>query len=299
MKPSNFTDDGFTISWDPVRRSFNYYVDLWKVNYTADKGIDENYGFEDGTLPEGVTADGSVEEGIGVDGTNGFRFGSNGVDAALVTPEFGGTLGSMSFSAYFDLPNGYTNEDYDPQWFLGTLLVDGLTDDGWQMLAEVVCDAFYVPCGYWMTYVLEGERFAGNFKAIRLYPEGFKESNSLILDNITLWGERPYELVRAEGSTIHDPENDDYAYNSYANTEHGDPCRYTFTGLDPEGEYWYRVRSHNVADFTVGEKHHAFGVAAPRLEKATAVGNGSYTANWTDAPKAQNYPGAQLRRRPR
>ncbi len=288
-EPSNFTDDGFTISWDPVRRSFNYYVDLWKVNYTADKGIDENYDFENGSIPEGVTADGEVEDGIGVNGTKGFRFGSNGVDAAFLTPEFPGTIGSMTFSAYFDLPDGHTNEDYDPEWFLGTLLVDGLTDDGWQPLAQVVCDAFYVGYGYYMNYILEGERFADRFKAIRFYPEGFKEGNSLILDNVTLWGERPFELVRADGSIVYVPDDDDYAYNYYGNTEHGDPCRYTFTGLDPETEYWYRVRSHNVHDFTIGEKHHAFGVAAPQLLKPTAIGNGSYTANWTDAPKAQNF----------
>ena len=288
-EPSKFTDDGFTINWDPVRRSFNYYIDLWKVNYTSDKGIDDNYDFENGTLPEGVTADGTVEDGIGVNESKGLRFNSNGVDAALITPEFGGTLGFLSFSAYFDLPDGYTNDDYDPQWFLGTLLVDGLTDDGWQPLAEVVCDAFYVPAGYYVNYILEGERFEGRYKSVRLYPEGFKEGNSLVLDNVKVWGERPFELVRADGSSVYDPTDDDYAYNYYGNTEHGDPCSYTFTGLDPETEYWYRVRSHNVYDFTIGEKHHAFGVAAPALLKATDIGNGSYTANWIDAPKAQNF----------
>lgn len=30
-------------------------------------------------------------------------------------------------------------------------------------------------------------------------------------------------------------------------------------------------------------------MAAPRLLEATNVGSGSYTANWADAPKAQNY----------
>ena len=34
-EPTEFTNDGFTINWDPVRRSFDYYIDLWQVNYTC------------------------------------------------------------------------------------------------------------------------------------------------------------------------------------------------------------------------------------------------------------------------
>lgn len=33
----------------------------------------------------------------------------------------------------------------------------------------------------------------------------------------------------------------------------------------------------------------AAGVAAPRLLEAANVGSRNYTANWADAPKAQNY----------
>lgn len=286
-EPSDFTDDGFTINWDPVRRSFNYYIDLWKVNYTADKGIDENYDFESGSLPEGTTADGAeIESGIGKDGSKGLRLGYNGIDAAFVTPEFAGTLGSATFSAYFDVPEGV---EMDPEWGYGTLLIDGLTDDGWQPVSSVVSDGFWTQTGYFYNFSLDGAQFENRYKGLRFYPEGFAASASLIIDNLALWGARPFVLERAEGSNLHDPENDDYAYNYYYKTEHNDPCRYTFTGLDPETEYWYRVRGHNVQDFSIGEKHHAFGVAAPSLLEATNVGGGSYTANWTDAPKAQNY----------
>lgn len=291
-EPSNFTDDGFTINWDPVRRSFNYYIDLWKVNYTADKGIDENYDFESGSLPEGTTADGpEIEDGAGVDGSKGLRLDINGVDAAFETPDFGKNLGSVTFSAYFDVPLEPTQDDYDPEWYLGTLLIDGLTDDGWQPVASVTADGFLTIGGFFYNYELSGEKFEDRYRALRFYTEGFKAPYSLVLDNIDLWGARPYILTRVEGEEgrIYDPENDDYAYNYYYHTEHNDPCRYTFTDLDPETEYWYRVRSHNVRDFSVGEKHHAFGVAAPRLLEATNVGGGSYTANWADAPKAQNY----------
>ena len=54
---TNFTNDGFTINWDPVRRSYNYYIDLYKQVYTADNGIDITYDFNDGKLPEGTKAD--------------------------------------------------------------------------------------------------------------------------------------------------------------------------------------------------------------------------------------------------
>lgn len=289
-EPSRFTDDGFTINWDPVRRSYNYYIDLWKVNYTADKGIDENYDFESGSLPEGTTADGpEIEDGAGVDGSKGLRLDINGVDAAFVTPDFGSTLGLVTFTAYFDVPTEPTNDDMDPEWGLGTLLIDGLTDDGWQPVSSVMADGFWTPGGYFLNYMLDGTQFEGRYKGLRFYAEGFKAPYSVVLDNIDLWGARPFVLERAEGSKLYDPENDDYAYNYYYHSEHNDPCSYTFTGLDPDTEYWYRVRSHNVSDFSVGEKRHAFGVAAPRLQNASAIGGGSYTANWTDAPKAQNY----------
>ncbi|MDE5758150.1 MAG: hypothetical protein K2H85_06010, partial [Allobaculum sp.] len=75
----------------------------------------------------------------------------------------------------------------------------------------------------------------------------------------------------------------------YYTDEKDSNSSYTFKGLDPEAEYWYRVRSHNVREFSIGEKYHAFGVPAPELKEASNVGNGSYTANWTDAPKAQSY----------
>ena len=288
-QPSNFTDDGFTISWDPVRRSFNYYIDLWRVNYTADKGISEYYDFESGSLPEGTTADGpEIEDGAGIDGSKGLRLDINGVDAAFATPDFGKNLGSVTFTVYFDVPTEPTNDDMDPEWGLGTLLIDGLTDDGWQPVSSVMADGFWTPGGYFLNYVLDGAQFEGRYKGLRFYAEGFKAPYSVVLDNLALWGARPFELISEETGTVFDPENDN-PYDEYYHTEHGDPCSYTFAGLDPEGEYWYRVRSHNVNDFSVSEKHHAFGVAAPRLLEATNVGSGSYTANWTDAPKAQSY----------
>ena len=289
-EPSNFTDDSFTINWDPVRRSFNYYIDLWKVNYTAEKGIDENYDFESGSLPAGTTADGpEIEDGAGVDGSKGLRLDINGVDAAFATPDFGSALGSVTFTAYFDVPTEPTKDDMDPEWGLGTLLIDGLTDDGWQPVSYVMADGFMTRGGYFLNYELSGAQFEDRYKGLRFYAEGFKAPYSVVLDNLAFWGARPFVLERAEGGSLRDPENDDYAYNYYYKTEHNDPCKYTFTGLDPETEYWYRVRSHNVSDFSVGEKHHALGVAAPRLLEATNVGGGSYTANWADAPKAQNY----------
>lgn len=287
---SDFTDDGFTINWDPVRRAFNYYIDLWKVNYTAESGVDENYDFEGGSLPEGTTAPGAeVENGIGMDGTKGLRINTNGVDAAFVTPTFSAALGSLSFAVYFDVPRDFEFSDLDPKWYLGTLLVDGLTDDGWQPIASVPCDGFWSPGGYYFPFTLEGAQFEDRYKAVRFYAEGLKGTNSLILDNISVWAERPFVLERAEGSSLYNPDDDDYAYNYLCHTENGDPCSYTFAGLDANTEYWYRVRSHHVFDFSIGEKHHAFGVAAPTLLNATNVGGGSYTANWKDAPKAQNY----------
>lgn len=57
LPETNFTPTSFTINWQPVRRSFNYYLDLWSKEYTSDEPIEDTFGFEDGQLPEGFTAE--------------------------------------------------------------------------------------------------------------------------------------------------------------------------------------------------------------------------------------------------
>lgn len=290
--PTHFTADGFTINWDPVRRSQNYYIDLWQVNYTADSGVSEFIDFEDGTLPSDWVADeASIENGNGVDGGFGLQIGYNGAGAALESPDYGKKLNALELNVMFEINDegAYNNEKG-----YGFLLIDGLTEDGWQPIGQICCDGFRTRGGIYYRYKVEGADFENLYTAIRMYTDGVADANHVWIDNVNLYAERPYELVRVveDGHYQYIPnegDDPDAPYNYWVYTRPADPCSYTFSGLDSETEYWYRVRSHYVSDFSIGEKYHAFGVASPTLESATAIGGGAYTAHWKDAPKAQSY----------
>lgn len=284
--PTAFKNDGFTINWDPVRRSYNYYIDLWKTVYTADSGIDEKADFESETLPEWLAGP-QVEyaEGEGADGSNAVAIVADGESCGLTMADMGMKLGSFTTKVKFQCDDLETREE--PIY----LMYDVLGDNGWEPFGYLVCDGWFTMPGYYYEVVVDGEDFEDMYKAVRVYTIGTTENSKVFIDDMAVWSKRPFVLERVEGEhgAIYDPDDDDYNYNYYVYTEYKDPCSFTFEGLDPDTEYWYRVRSHNVREFSIGEKHHAFGVAAPELTPATNVAAGSYTANWTDAPKAQKY----------
>lgn len=294
MNPvTDFKNDSFTINWDPMRRSYNYYIDLWKTVYTADSGIDATYDFEGDELPAWLTGDDyEIVDGEGYEGSKAFMFTFDGQDAALSTVDEGKKLTSLTTRVKFRM---------DDENSALTLMYDVYGDNGWEPFGYLQCDGFWTGPGYYYNVILDGEEFEDKYTAVRVYPEGVTEDNGIYLDNMSLLAKRPFVLERVESDFghVYDPENDDYAYNYYTYTGIGskyDPqdlgrtaTHYTFVGLDPNTEYWYRVRSHHVSEFSVGEKYHAFGVAAPELLPATNVTTGSYTANWKDAPKAQKY----------
>lgn len=283
---TNFTNDGFTINWDPVRRSYNYYIDLYKQVYTADSGVNITYDFNDGKLPEGTKADeAQFVEGEGVDESTALMLGYDGEGAAFETPNFGVKLKSFTSKLKFEIN--------DVENYGAMIIYDVLTDNGWEPFGYLEYDGFWTTGGYYNTVVLNGPQFEDKYYAVRFYTLELSPENKVYIDDINAFSPRPFVLERVydeEKSMENNPDNDDNPYNFYYYTDNKDSnSSYTFTGLDPETEYWYRVRSHNVTEFSIGEKYHAFGVPAPKLEDATNVGNGSYTANWIDAPKAQSY----------
>ena len=286
---SNFTNDGFTINWQPVRRSFDYFIDLWKAVYTEQQGVNDLYDFENGVVPDCfASSDGTLVEGIGKDGTDGFRINASGADNAVTTQTYDTPLTTADLNFMFEL----NNMDPDEEFWYGSLVIEGLTDNGWETLMDTMCDGYWTPGWYYFDWKGEGPAFEGRYYALRFYTKNMADDNYVALDNIHLWTPRPFTLERIydpERGYIQNPDNDDDPYNLYTYTDHRAPCSYTVTGLDPDGEYYYRIRSHNVYDFAGTERHHALGVAAPALQSPTDITGTSFTARWTDAPKAQSY----------
>lgn len=281
---TNFTNDGFTINWDQVRRSYNYFIDLWKTVYTAPSGINETCGFEEDKLPEWLAGDVEFVEGKGYNGSKGALISHDGVDGGLTTSDMGMKLHSFSSKVMFSADMGNIDNDH-----MLTIYYDVYGENGWEPFGYLAMDGWFTGPDYYYELDMSGPEFEDMFTAVRMYAENTDEDSMIYVDDLSIYSARPYVLERV--GEIDNPENDDYAYNYYCYTDDDDrrATSYTFTGLDPETEYWYRVRSHNVREFSIGEKHHAFGVAAPRLLPATNISSSSYTANWEDAPKAQSY----------
>lgn len=113
-----------------------------------------------------------------------------------------------------------------------------------------------------------------------------EEGEYILVDNIDIATNRPFRLERVFGENSSDwgDESNDTYY------DYTDGTSYTFTGLDPETEYYYSVRGHYVFTFSDKLIYHAFGVCSPEVLPASNIdSNGSFTANWNLAPKATGY----------
>jgi hypothetical protein len=288
---TDFYEDGFTISWAPVRHSFDYYIDLWKMEYTSESAA-YAIDFEDASALDGwTTNDCEIIENSGEENSRSLKFNTNGEDGAFVTPTYTEKIASLSYSAKFEISDEEALNGYG---IYGMMFVDGLGDNGWEPItdADMYCDGNIIPGGKYYQYTIKGESFSDKYYAVRFYQYGVLSDNYLTIDNVNVQLQRPYELVRLvgeENGAIRDTENDDANYNRYHFTNSPYIFSYTFTDLDPEGEYYYRVRSHNVSEFAGTEKHHALGIASPALLPATKVKEDGFTANWEEVTKADSY----------
>ena len=283
---TNVTESSMQLNWDDVRLSSNFYVDLWERREGDDPGLNEIYDFENG-LPEGASviniesnepADYTIEDAVGNNGTKGLVIKSDNV--AFATANYGKKLSSAIVGYRVDVANWETFN----QW--GVLIFDVLTDEGWKEYASDMLSNG-VTEGEMSGLILEDETFTNQFYAIRVYALGLGEGNSLIFDDFQLQADAPFELVRVyrPGYEKEGWEDDD-PYNYYIYT---DKTSIVIEDLDPVTEYYYRVRSHNLYDFSTGEKHHVDAIATPVVKPATDITESGFTANWEPVSKAEQY----------
>lgn len=274
---TDFQADRFTIEWQPLRKAFEYYVDLYKMTYTSDTDGAFSEDFENYTAPQegwGVTSS-EISPDKGMDGSKAMVMYDRDT---LTTPENGATYKTMDFYMKF-----VTHYD-DPYMSMATVYVDGLTESGWKTVAYIY--ASYFIDGDIVRLSDEIYGFANTYKAIRIRPGDMEEGEYILVDNIDIATNRPFRLERVFGensSDWGDDSNDTYY-------DYTDGTSYTFTGLDPETEYYYSVRGHYVFTFSDKLIYHAFGVCSPEVLPASNIdSHGSFTANWNLAPKATGY----------
>ena len=274
---TDFQADRFTIEWQPLRKAFEYYVDLYKMTYTSDTDGAFSEDFENYTAPQegwGVTSS-EISPDKGMDGSKAMVMYDRDT---LTTPENGATYKTMDFYMKF-----VTHYD-DPYMSMATVYVDGLTESGWKTVAYIY--ASYFIDGDIVRLSDEINGFANTYKAIRIRPGDMEEGEYILVDNIDIATNRPFRLERVFGENSSDwgDESNDTYY------DYTDGTSYTFTGLDPETEYYYSVRGHYVFTFSDKLIYHAFGACSPEVLPASNIdSNGSFTANWNLAPKATGY----------
>lgn len=287
VKVTDFQPDNFTIEWQPVKRAYNYYVNLYKKVYTTDGDQTYKEDFENYTPGDDWTFTSStVVDGMGKNGSKALLL-QNGDE--LVTPYNGSKYKNFKFWMKAVYPDGYTEDQiYADEGFIS---IDLLTKDGWKFYSGFYGWGFvgdeYNDCDM----NVEGWNLFdnGNFYGVRLRFENFPEGAKIYFDEAEAIVNRGYQLefVKGKNSADHGYGDDMTKYDTT------DETSYTFKNLDPQSEYFYGVRAHVAADknlFSQWKLYECFEVAAPQVLEATNVDErGSFTAHWMPSPKATRY----------
>lgn len=277
LDATNFTNDGFTANWSTVKDADSYLLNLYEKNVEDAIVIEDfdnlnivsgtnfldatNPGFTEGwTVTYGLTKNRDHISHNGYDGSVGMIFRATG--EGFITPVYKNRI--QDFSFYAAHPSG------EP--CMSTLVVLVMVNGEWGALGNYDIERISA----------DGEiiRLSSNFpeggvEAIQVY---FKKNEQydtgkdvdIIMDHIRL-------LTYPEGEIV--KRDIPVSATSYA-----------FKGLEPEKDYAYTIRAVKGEDISAESKEKmAVGLAAPELLDASNIGDGSYTANWKYAPKAEGY----------
>lgn len=274
-----YNDSDFTVAWDPVRAAASYYVNLYKKEYTSESGLSFGADFNDKEFPEDWTFtpadDLSFCDSDGKDGSPSVIL-HNG--DTLITPNASAIMKTMKF--YMRMVE---EEDPDDPYSLyyATIGIAGMKDGKWTSLGHFYGYYFMDGRDIDMDESTEGE-FANQFQCIRFVVDGLTEGGYVVLDNFDITTDRTFAYTPIYDDAL---SYEGLFYDNVNTTE------YTFKNIEPEGDYYYNVRSKYILlESTSDVLYHALGVAAPKLLPATDIDErGSYTANWKAAPKATRY----------
>ncbi|MGI6223516.1 MAG: hypothetical protein ACOYJG_07895 [Prevotella sp.] len=297
---SNFKKDGsFDLSWEPVRKAYDYRIKLFQKHYTSESNevIEEDF--------ENLNSDGSgISEGWtliqhsndcmttneGADGTKGLKLYSGDT---LITPIGNSKYQKMKFWA-----SAIYSSDDEKDSDQGYISVDVLDDNGWTSAGWINMNAFaYQPgdldCEEFFYYT----GFKDKYKALRFIIQSDYDDAYLVMDNFNIELGRPYEFVDVTPNSAYGKQcgyvnTFKTTMNTYEIDDDSEDNKQEpfYANLDPEGEYYYQIAGHYLYQETWSKMYAAIGVATPELKPATNMDErGSYTANWEASPKATGY----------
>ncbi len=285
LAETNIGNTSFTANWNSTRKAFNYVVNLYKKVYTSESDtlITENFESvnEDGSnLPAGWTfqlhSDKKVQN-VGADDSKGLFLQNNDT---ITTPYTFSKLKEMKMWLRIYDPKPYDLSDMDNiNWdaFDATIHIQALTLNEWKDVATITYgESTSAGVEANLTKSLGTSKYYG----LRFYVTGLPEGDHVALDNISITMGRPGTLAPADFKT----ESDETAQEDRTSNTH-----YTFSGLDPEGDYYYTVNAHYLTKYSDGDMRHLVAVGTPALKEATDITGDSYTANWEKVGKATGY----------
>ena len=264
---TGYHQDGFSVRWAGAEQAASYQMNLWEEVKLQEEGVHEVVDFENYAYMmmsdwefNTVLGYGMAADGQGQDGTTGLYLFNNG---NVKMPENGGFLTSYKV---FVRPVGELNEDDR----LSLKLTNG---DNVIDVADVIVTNIDKEEGYLVDFVADGVNL-NNAKAVQIEFLTSNPNGAIAIDNIE------YETTPPTKTTLIQEEL------PIQGTEH------TFTGLNPENEYYIALRSVRddgaLSDWTGSA--HILGLPCPIVSEATEIDRrGAYTANWQAAPKAVGY----------
>lgn len=81
----------------------------------------------------------------------------------------------------------------------------------------------------------------------------------------------------------------EYPYCNYGRVQYSENPSFTFSGLDPEKQYYYAVRSRYMFTFSPLDIVPMTQIATPEVEEAIDITENSFTAQWSPIVKADSY----------
>lgn len=281
---SRFTNDGFTAEWQENPNADTYLLSLYEKNPLSSQDNQAYEDFENAKMDE---LTGEIKLSNGWSGTFGFSMDGN-IATDTETPD-DVYEGKQSIRLH--------NNDRLSLFIDNTIIKDILmafytnATDRTNVSLQVIPYTQYNPAdgdyGYYLmmraSKLDEGwnwvqlseffDDFNGGYTRVDLIPEGLKNGEYIIIDNLC-------GITEPLAETICVMEDKPVTETSYA-----------FSDLDMSKTYYFTVKQKNSnCTSEASQPTYAIGVGAPVVKEATELDKrGAFTANWEPAVNATSY----------
>lgn len=259
MSCGDFTDDGFTITWNQGAENNSYEFSMIQEKKLSEP-FDATETF-DASLPQYWSTTGSIVNEGGADNSSSLRIGA-GQELKLAFG--GGRLASLS--AFF---NG-VNFDESSE---AVLKMIATFQDGHEEELAILAVPTLTAGGETVDLAIPSD-YIYQLTALRFVAEGFSTDQYCYIDDVRYIASPACETTQV---LTDKPVND---------------TQIVLTGLDPENEYYVGVRGVKNQQLKSDFFGYFYvpGMPAPKALEATDIEKrGAYTANWTTSPKAKYY----------